>query len=293
MPTHWTYAPYGESDGIEQGDILHPTDRLKEIFAEVHPHFSDEKYLGFMVGTQSCDLVRRNGSTKAAYISLAVIRPLTQVIHKVLSHAITPVVDGVFRTEDKFKAKQLLSRLLNQNEQSLGLFFLYPDADAGIGEAAVVFLRVTVALRAEHYEVLRQARRGRLTPEFRAKLGWLIGNLYVRPATQDWQEEKAGRKRLDKMIRLYLADAEWLDGEIVSEAERAGISISRETLESLEEHRPPSRLERALDEVQFEIRKVAPGLSEADVKRLVNLLRNNGTFTKLLKETAAASQSLT
>ena len=287
MPTHWTYAPYGESDGIEQGDILHPTDRLKEILAEVHPHFNNEKYLGFMVGTQSCDLVPRNSSTKAAYISLAVIRPLSQVVHKVLSHAITPVVEGVFRAEDKFKAKQLLGRILNQNEQSLGLFFLYPDADAGLGEAAVVLLRVTVALRAEHYEVLQQARRGRLTPEFRAKLGWLIGNLYVRPATQDWQEGKEGRRQFNRMIQSYLADADWLDGEIIAAAERAGVSISPGALELLEEHRPPSRLERALDEVQSEVSKVAPELSETDVKRLLSLLRNNGTFTKLLKERAS------
>ena len=149
---------------------------------------------------------------------------------------------------------------------------------------------MTVALRAEHYEVLRQARRGRLTPEFRAKLGWLIGNLYVRPATQDWQEGKEGRRQFNRMIQSYLADADWLDGEIIAAAERAGVRISRGELESLEEHRPPSRLERALDEVQSEVSKVAPALSETDVKKLLSLLRNNGTFTKLLKERASSPQ---
>lgn len=283
MPSHWTYAPCEHSDEIEQGDILRPTDSLRRVFAEVHPHFNNEKYLGFMIATQSCDLVLRKGSTKASYISLAAIRPLTQVIRKVLSDAITPVVEGVFKTGDKREAKRLLSRLLNQNEQSLGLFFLYPDADAGIGEAAVAFLRVTVALRAEHYEALREARCGRLTPEFRAKLGWLIGNLYVRPATQDWQDREGGRDRFDQLIRGYVADARWLDDEIVVVAERTGVDISESTPEYLETLRPASKLERALDVVQTELSKVAPGLASTDVDKVVNLLRNNGKFTKLLK----------
>jgi len=283
MPTHWTYASYAEADNVEQGDILRPTDRLKEVFCEVHPHFNDDKYLGFIVTTQSCDLVPRKRSTKALYISLAAIRPLTQVIRKVLAHTVTPVADGIFKTGDKFEAKQFLSRLLNQNEQSLGLFFLYPDADAGIGEAAVAFLRVTVALRAEHYGALQEARCGRLTPEFRAKLGWLVGNLYVRPATQDWQDKEGGKKQFDQLIQGYLADAKWIDDEIVAAARDTGVDISESTPEFLEGLRPPSRLERALEIVRTELGKVAPDLSSTDVQKVENVLRNHGSFTKLLK----------
>lgn len=283
MATHWTYAPFDHFDEIEQGDILRPTEGLKGVFAEVHPHFNNEKYLGFMIATQSCDLVRRNGSSKASYISLAVIRPLAQVIRKVLSHVITPVGEGVFKNGDKREAKRLVSRLLNQNEQGLGLFFLYPDADAGIGEAAVAFLRVTVALRADHYEALREARCGRLTPEFRAKLGWLIGNLYVRPATEDWQDREGGKKQFDGLIRDYLTDARWLDDDVVAQARDAGVDISQATPELLKELRPPSKLERALGVIRSEVSRVAPSLSSSDLDKVVNLLRNNGKFTKLLK----------
>ena len=51
----------------------------------------------------------------------------------------------------------------------MGLFFLHPDTEAGIAEPAVAFQRVAVALRAEHYDALREARAGRITPEFRSK----------------------------------------------------------------------------------------------------------------------------
>jgi hypothetical protein len=99
MPTHWTYAPCVSTAELEQGDILRPTQRLRAIFSEVHPHFQDDKYLGFLISTQSCDLVRRHDAPKASYINLAAIRPLSQVLHKVLSHVTTPLPQGVFQAE--------------------------------------------------------------------------------------------------------------------------------------------------------------------------------------------------
>src|SRR5688500_6799937 len=98
MPGHWTYESFDPSMELEQGDILQPTDALKQIFSDVHPHFRHDKYLGFLVATQSCDLVRRQTTPKASYVNLAAIRPLSQVIRKVLAHASDPVGDGAFRS---------------------------------------------------------------------------------------------------------------------------------------------------------------------------------------------------
>jgi hypothetical protein len=283
MPTHWTYAPCEPAAELEQGDILRPTERLRAIFSEVHPHFRDDKYLGFLVSTQSCDLVRRRESPKASYINLAAIRPLSQVLHKVLSHVAVPVHQRAFRASDKAEARRLLERVLNQNEQSVGLFFLHPDTDAGIGEPAVAFLRVAVALRAEHYDALREARVGRVTPEFRAKLGWLIGNLYVRPATRDWSDIEGGKKKFEELIRQYLDDAQWIDDEILEQAAAQGVEVANAAPAALEALRPPSRLDRALAEIQTELVRVAPGVGADDVRKLQNRLRNSGKFIKLFK----------
>ena len=43
-------------------------------------------------------------------------------------------------------------------EQKLGLFYLFPDGEIGIGENAVAFLRISVAFRAEHYNLMTRAR---------------------------------------------------------------------------------------------------------------------------------------
>src|SRR5690606_8754619 len=100
---------------------------------------------------------------------------------------------------------ELFERIFNQNEQSLGLFFLHEDSDSGIYEASIAMLRISVALKNEHYHTLMNSRKGRLNEEFRAKLGWLIGNLYARPATRDWRDaESEGSSKLDSLVNLQL-----------------------------------------------------------------------------------------
>ena len=54
MAVHWTYRDVGNPEmDLEQGDILFPSDELVSLFREVHPHFTQDKYLGFMVASQT------------------------------------------------------------------------------------------------------------------------------------------------------------------------------------------------------------------------------------------------
>jgi len=166
MPSHWTYESFQIDSDLEQGDILHPTEELRNIFQEVHKNFLDPKYIAFILLTQSCDLIIRKGKRKARYLNIAVICELESVLHDLLSHICKTLTPGVYFKESKSQAKMLLERLFGQNEQALGLFYLHPDNDAGITVPAVAMLRISVTLRADHYNILKQARRGRLTTEF-------------------------------------------------------------------------------------------------------------------------------
>lgn len=49
MPTHWTYEEFETDSDLAQGDILKRTVELDNITNNVHSHFSNEKYLGFLV----------------------------------------------------------------------------------------------------------------------------------------------------------------------------------------------------------------------------------------------------
>jgi hypothetical protein len=284
MALHWTYARFEVTSDLKQGDILHPTPELREIFAEVHPHFMDEKYAAFLVATQSCDLVLRRGGPKAPYVTLVTVRPLAQVASALLEATLTPITSKVFKAEDRSTATDFLSKLFNQNQQASGLFYLHSDVDSGIGEPSVAFLRVSVALRHQHYETLKLARRGRLTEEFQAKLGWLLGNLFARPATRDWEEPK-----LKEIVQQCMDDVDavgglrWLDEELVAAAREQGLDIADASAAALEGCRPKSRIERAIEAVMKNVEKVAPAaLSEDQRTKLANRLRNDGKFTKLL-----------
>lgn len=291
MPSHWTYEAVTPDEDLQQGDILRPSEGLCAVLSQYHSHFVNDKYTGYFVATQSCDLVRRTAraDAKAPYIGIAVIRPMSQIRRKLLSTAIRGEGGGVFRKGNEEQAKQFFARLLNQNEQALGLFYLHSDSDAGVDEESVAFLRVTVSVRSEHYERLLEARQGRLTPEFRAKLGWLLGNLYGRPATRDWGDDAVGDSDFKALLKRFVGgegldtSVRWIDDEVVDAAAQAGLDLSSADDEELEGLRPLPRRERALQEIADAIARIAPEITPVQLQKVQNRLLNNGKFTKLFR----------
>src|ERR1700722_20956259 len=71
--------PTGE---LEQGDLLQPDAELQALIQTYHQYYAQhhENKL-YVVLTQSCDLVYRDGACKAHYISIAPVRPLRTVIN--------------------------------------------------------------------------------------------------------------------------------------------------------------------------------------------------------------------
>jgi hypothetical protein len=297
LPTsHWTYQQFEHSSDLEQGDILEPTEELNELFKEIHPYFCDSKFLGFMILTQSCDLVRRKGShCKAQYISLAVIRSLEEALPVLLNSACRSVGNGIYEKETKEEAKKLLSRVFNQNEQALGVFYLHPDEQAGIAVPSISLLRVSVAFRSTHYKILMNARRGRLSKEFVSKLGWLTGNLFSRVGTPDWD-----KKKLDKLINLFLESNPyetsdnlpiWLSKSLITEAEKNGVNVKgierNKVISTLEQYAPPTPKEEILKIVIDIIGEVVPNIDEPQLNKINNRLNNSGLLKSALKRASS------
>lgn len=211
MP-HWTYSKVEAEDDLFQGDIIARSEPLLDLFRRVHRHFCDEKYLAFLITTQTCDLVRRGPKAcKTKYINLAVIRSLDDLVPALFKEICGTDLKGIYLEESKYEARQLLSRIINQNEQAHGFFYLHPDADAGIAVPAIALLRVSIALRSgEHYDLLCKERCGRITTEYRYKLGWLAGNLYSRIDTPDWSDQEGGTPRPMKRSTASWAAPIWI-----------------------------------------------------------------------------------
>lgn len=293
MASHWTYEKIEKEDEpLRQGDILWPRPELRRLFEEIHPHFCDSKYIAFVITTQSCDLVRRDGKPcKADYINLAVVRDLESCLSQFLDNVCQKVSPSVYLKGSKVEAYQLLTRILNQNEQMLGLFYLHPDADTvGISDYAVVLLRVAVAVHAkEHYELLQKVRTGRLAGQFRNKLGWLVGNLYSRVGTPDWSEQKDGDKQMEKLIS-YLIDSDlyiWVSKSLVNAAKKAGVCIdeipSGRLMVELKKYQPAPFKEQIAEAAKQEVNKVISKLPDQILEEIDSKLPFEDETTEKVK----------
>lgn len=189
MPPHFTYKEPPFASDLMQGDVIRRTPKFEAILKEVHPHYferTDNKY--FIVITQDCDLVRRNGKTcESRYISIAAVRPLSLVVRRQLERYIQKDFTSVpvCNQEDQGRFRNFLERLLNNNEGNH--FFLRAEPSRDFPEDCCAFLALSIAIRSNlHYHSLLDARILELKDSFRAKLGWLVGQMYARVGTEDW-----------------------------------------------------------------------------------------------------------
>lgn len=206
------YQPSAPSDRLEQGDILRLSDELVVLLDRYHPYYSthpDNKF--FVVLTQSCDLVPRPDGCKARYISLAPVRPLKEVVKREFDGKLENVGSGTQPfTSHQVRAnlEQFLGRLFNNNEPP---FFYYEAAHAsGIYADMCAMLALPISFKPEHYETFRAAKIAGITDVFQAKLGWLLGQMYSRVGTPDFQPTEIGRKVKDYTdgVALWLEEAE-------------------------------------------------------------------------------------
>lgn len=195
---HFTYKCIPDISSLCQGDLIQITEDIKSILADIHPYFLKDRYKYFMVLTQSCDLVRRNGSKcKTPFIVLATVQTFSDFFDELL------IVDRCAERVDKLllmdakkkdRAYQLLERIYNNTEPDY--FFLYKDESLDFPESMIASLKVTIVLKSDlHYESCLKAKKMELSDEFKAKLGWLVGNIYSRVGTTDWESVMSSNDR--------------------------------------------------------------------------------------------------
>ena len=200
--------------------MLERTPAVNALLQEVHPHyFQHQKNLFFMVLTQSCDLVQRGGgSCKAPYITLAPVRSLDLVVERHLAHMPVANVSAelpVLGARAKNKASEFLQRLFNNNES--GYFFLDSE-DTPLDSDCVAFLNLSIAIKADlHLETCLKAKVLQLDATFQAKLGWLVGQMYSRVGTLDWDPAELTRK----VAKVLQEAAIWIDDGKVAPLEAA------------------------------------------------------------------------
>ena len=199
---HFTYKADADMKSLCQGDVLNITEELAEVLRNVHPYFLNGQYRYFMVLSQSCDLVRRDGKNcKTPYITLAAIRSYDSFVEKTLvKEKFAENVSGLLLMDEKKneKAYQLIERIYNNTEPEY--FFLYKEDALDFPESMITYLKVSIALKSqEHYDKCLAAKKMELSDEFKAKLGWLVGNMYSRVGTADWEGIMTAQERKEML----------------------------------------------------------------------------------------------
>lgn len=216
---HLTYVPDASSGELMQGDVLERTPELNAVLQQVHPHYHDHpKNLFFMVLSQTCDLVRREqfGGCKTPYIAIAPIRSLDLVVERHVSQEDIVAVDAelpVLGGRARNRLTQFIERLLNNNEPR---YFYLDGADTCLPSDCVAFLQLSIPIKSElHFGTCLAAKRLQLTEAFQAKLGWLLGQMFSRVATEDWDRESLTAK-----VGAILNDAAiWVDDQKIKALE--------------------------------------------------------------------------
>lgn len=298
MP-HFTYDA-NDTASLHQGDVIRRTEEIEEVLKDVHPHYFNSKdYKYFIVISQSCDLVLRDGGDcNANYITIAAVRPLSLAINRYIEKIQYNDIEKKlgFCDESKwFKVEQFVERLLNNNEAEY--FYLHQEPLKSFPDNCCAFLRLSVPLKASfHYKKLLDAKILQLTEPFQHKLGFLVGNCYSRVGTEDWVPKNANRDNFSKLIKALIkehSNITWLNKEqhrfVIKNLEKKAIeNIEIEDLqkeiESFIEERN-AKLEKKIEGVASLISDILKKvqLEEELIDRIISRLKGKPEIKSLLK----------
>lgn len=293
---HFTYSP-AEGESLSQGDILVKDAAVLKVLEVVHPHYRQkEDYTHFMVLTQSCDLLRRDGEPcKSRYVSLAAVRPLRVLIEREVERFQPDTFSKVGQLcsdRSRTRLEDVVRKLLNNNLSEY--FYLEAEPTNRLPEACCAFLRLSIAVRAyEHYGTLLNARALSLSKVFQAKLGWLVGNMYSRVGTEDWAPDHIPRSDFEDKIRVILEEAvQWVDERQLKtardrfEKDRASdpdLQLDRGMARQyVGNSKPPKKKDLVIDEVLKALRK-GGFIDEENEKTVRTLLTNHPGLAAVTK----------
>lgn len=201
--------------------------------------------------TQSCDLVRRGEGCKSKYITLAAVRPIEIVISRLIENFQSSLVEkrgNICDQNMRSKLYEFLSKLLNNNLPEY--FYLHNDPQNNLSQNLVAFLQLSISIKADwHYEKCLEAKVLELKNSFKAKLGWLIGNIYSRVGTEDWTPDNYQHHEFKKILtELVDRNVAW---------------VERDRLKKLKKTITDGEADKYNE---FEIRELARGIEVKDKK---------------------------
>lgn len=291
MPMHYTYEEC-DSSQLFQGDVLRKEPELEKILNTTFPDFPAYKdYHYLLVLTQSCDLQQRDGKPSSSpYITFAAVSPASEAIwlearkYQEWWQIPARIVDSPSYNRMHSFAMQLLDNNVPD------FFYLHEDASLGTVSPYCAFLRLKLTLDIAVIDACRNAKIGQISESFRAKLGWLVGNMYSRVGTKEWDHNHATpvEKQATAMLTDLLVSFDKRHIDNCLRKLTAGASLERYTPQQIEEcvigQKPTTRIsefsEYAIDALRHaEFAKEVP---EKAIKQIVAAIVADTRISRLL-----------
>ncbi|MGI2336830.1 MAG: hypothetical protein ACRKGH_09380 [Dehalogenimonas sp.] len=195
-------------------------------------------------------------------------------------------------------AADFLNKLLNNNVPEY--FYLETEDSLGISEPYVAFLKLPISLKMESYDTYLKAKVAQLTQVFRAKLGWLTGNIYSRVATEDWVPTVVDQPLFEERIERTLRDNSfWADDNVMIVFKRevqkliaangGSYSPTRDDIEQLIkkcESLVDNQVDSNISSLSEQISTIMAITDTGEKGRLLTRLKNNATVRALISKKA-------
>ena len=151
----------------------------------------------------------------------------------------------------------------------------------------VAYLKVSIALKSEkHYKELLNAKVLELSDEFKAKLGWLVGNMYSRVGTTDWESkvsESVRKQMIDDDIKSHcIIGAKEQIRELKKKLDEGNLETYNSAMEYLSSIIVKTRYDELMEVVE-EIIKTSPRtISKEDRETLLNTFRSRNKIKQIM-----------
>lgn len=217
---------------LNQGDLIQLTNDIKGLIESNEIKINPKaKYL--IILTHTCDIVH----DKSKYITFTPVIFLEDFIQELIEESMKKEIERkgqVLSIKKKLTICDKILRLANNNLSEY--FFLIMNTGREINNHLVALLKESFSINSKSidHSILKDkdAKVAELNENFRAKLGWLIGDMYARVATKDYIPEAISKEDFVKEVDQTLEKSVlWIEGKKIDSGERK----LREDIDSLDQ----------------------------------------------------------
>lgn len=176
-------------------------------------------------------------------------------------------------------------------------FFLYKEDALSFTTSMVAMLKVSIAIESDlYYDMCLNAKFLELSDEFKAKLGWMIGNIYSRVGTTDWESIMTAEQR--KAMLSQELNSHCIIGQKnqikalkkAMESQSETIRTKDDAIKFISEFHIETQYEQVMKVLEEIINTSSNDIPKIEKDRIIKTIRSRQILKTLLSQKSSADQ---